>query len=162
MTWKRGLGSRSFAEFDMCFWHSNTTVSAPPTDVLALLTEPDAIARWAPVPFEVLALDGKRLESGSRARVAGRLAGRWVEFDVDVLRASDERLELVAQGPISIDVKYRVRPAGRSSEVEASIAVEGRGLFGRALAKATEALLAGGALRMSLERLAREVRPVLA
>ena len=146
----------------MCSWHSNTTVTAPATDVLALLTEPDAIARWAPVPFEVLDLDGERLESGSRARVAGRLAGRSVEFDVDVLRASQDRLELVAQGPISIDVKYRVRPTGSSSEIDASIAVKGSGLFGRALAAATEALLAGGALRMSLERLARELRPAVA
>jgi hypothetical protein len=146
----------------MCFWHSNTTVSASPTDVLALLTEPEAIARWAPVPFELVAFDGDRLASGSRARVAGKLAGRAVEFDVVVLRASEERLELVAQGPICIDVRYWVRPAGSSSEIEASIGVEGRGLLGRVLAKATEALLAGGALRMSLDRLARELRPALA
>jgi hypothetical protein len=139
-------------------WRSNTTVPGSPTDVLELLTEPDAIARWAPIPFEVMSLDGgTRLESGTRARVAGRLAGRSLEFDVDVLRASDDRLELVAEGPISIDVRYLLTPAGSSSEVEASIAVEGRGLFGRMLAKTTEALLAGGALRMSLERLAREL-----
>jgi hypothetical protein len=125
------------------------------------LTEPDAIARWAPIPFEVMSLDGgTRLESGTHARVAGRLAGRSLEFDVEVLRASQDRLELVAQGPISIDVTYRFRPAGASSEVRASIAVEGRGLFGRMLAKATEALLAGGALRLSLERLARELGPI--
>jgi polyketide cyclase/dehydrase/lipid transport protein len=146
----------------MCSWQSNATVPGSPSDVLALLTEPDAIARWAPVPFEVVSLDGTRLEPGSRARVAGRLAGRSVEFDVDVLRSSHERFELVAQGPISIDVKYRLRPAGNSSEIEASIAVDGRGLFGRLLAKATEALLAGGALRMSLDRLAGELQPALA
>ena len=146
----------------MCSWQSNATVPGSPTEILALLTEPDAIARWAPVPFEVVALDGTRLESGTRARVAGRLAGRSVKFDVDVLRASDERFELVAKGPICIDVKYKLRPAGSSSEVEASIAVDGRGLLGRVLAKATEALLAGGALRMSLERLAGELRPALA
>jgi hypothetical protein len=146
----------------MCSWQSNATVPGAPTDILALLTEPDAIARWAPIPFDVVALDGTRLESGSHARVAGRLAGRSVEFDVEVLRASHDRFELVAQGPICIDVKYRLRPAGSSSEIEASIAVQGRGLFGRVLAKATDALLAGGALRMSLERLARELRPALA
>ena len=146
----------------MYFSHSKATVDASPTEILATLTEPEAIARWAPVPFEVVALDGERLQSGSRARVAGRLAGRSVEFDVDILWACDERLELVAQGPICIDVKYTLRPAGSASEVEASIGVEGRGLFGRVLAKATEALLAGGALRMSLERLAREVQPALA
>lgn len=146
----------------MCSWHSNATVAGSPTDVLELLTEPEAIARWAPIPFEVVTLDGARLESGSRARVAGKLAGRWVEFEVDVLRASDERLELVAQGPISLDVRYRLRPAGSSSQIEATVAVEGRGLLGRVLAKATETLLAGGALRMSLERLARELQPALA
>lgn len=147
---------------DMCSWHSNTTIQGSPTDILELLTEPEAIARWAPIPFEVVALDGARLESGSRARVAGKLAGRCVEFDVDVLRASDERLELVAQGPISLDVRYRVRPAGTCSQIDATVAVEGRGLFGRVLAKATETLLASGALRMSLERLARELQPALA
>jgi hypothetical protein len=142
-------------------WNSNATVPGSPTDILELLTEPGAIARWAPIPFEVVSLDGRRLESGSHARVAGRLAGRSLEFDVDILSASDERLELVAQGPIWIDVRYMLRPAGSSSKVEASIAVEGRGLFGRMLAKATEALLAGGALGMSLERLARELGPSL-
>jgi hypothetical protein len=130
--------------------------------VLELLTEPEAIARWAPVPFKVLALNGGRLQPGTRARVAGSLAGRSVEFEINVLRASDDRLELVAEGPISIDVKYRLREAGSFSQIEASIGVEGRGLFGRVLAKATEALMAGGALRMSLDRLGRELQPAVA
>jgi hypothetical protein len=147
---------------DMHCWYSKATVPGSPSEVLELLTEPEAIARWAPVPFKVVALDGARLESGSHARVAGCLAGRAVEFDVDVLRATDERLELVAHGPISIDVKYRMQGAVRSSQIEASIAVEGRGLFGRVLAKATAALMASGALRMSLDRLGRELRPALA
>jgi hypothetical protein len=143
-------------------WNSNATVPGSPSDILGLLTDPEAIARWSPVHFEVLALDGARLDSGTHARVAGRLAGRSVEFDVDVVRASDERLELVAHGPISMDVRYNLRPAGGCSRVDASVGVEGRGLCGRVLAKATEALLAGGALRMSLDRLAREVRPAVA
>jgi hypothetical protein len=146
----------------MCSWRYNTTVPGSPADVLELLTAPDAIARWAPVPFEVMELKGQRLQSGSRARVAGRLAGHSVEFDVDVLRASDERLELVAEGPISIDVQYRLRPAGVESELEACVSVQGRGFFGRVLAKATETLLAAGALRMSIDRLANELQPALA
>lgn len=146
----------------MCLCQYNATVPGSPADVLELLTEPGAIARWAPVPFEVVTLDGTRLQSGSRARVAGRLAGRSVEFDVDVLRASDEQLELVAEGPISIDVQYKLRPAGAESEIEACVSVEGQGLFGRVLAKATETLLAAGALRMSIDRLANELQPALA
>ena len=107
----------------------------------------------------MIALDGDRLRAGSHARVAGCLAGRAVEFEVDVLRASDDSLELVAEGPISIDVSYRLHDAGCSSQIEASIGVEGRGLFGGLLAKATGALMAGGALRMSLDRLGRELQP---
>ena len=97
-----------------------------PTDVLAFLTEPEAIALWAPVPFEVLALDGEKLRSGSRARVGGRLAGRLVEFDVEVLQASDGRLELIAHGPIALGVRYVLRPLGERSVVDASVSVEGR------------------------------------
>jgi hypothetical protein len=146
----------------MSTWRSQLTVPSSPDDVLELLTEPDAIARWTPVPFELLALDGNRLRAGTRARVAGRLAGRSVEFGVDVAQASEERLELVADGPISLGVQYMLRPARGGSEIYASISVEGRGVIGRVLAKATEALLAAGALRLSLERLARELQPALA
>jgi hypothetical protein len=69
------------------------------------------------------------------------------------------RLALAADGPISIDVQYVVRPVPGGSDVRASVSVEGQGLFGRVLARATEALLAAGALRASLERLARQLCP---
>ena len=108
--------------------------------------------------FEVLALDGRRLYAGSRAQVAGQPAGMAVEFAVTVVEASAERLALAADGPISIDVQYLVRPAPGGSDVRASVSVEGRGVFGRVLAGATEALLAAGALRSSLERLGRQLR----
>ena len=143
-------------------WHSHAIAPGSPADILAFLAEPEAIARWAPVPFEVLALDGDRLRSGSHARVAGHLAGRRVEFDVDVRQASTDRLELVADGPISLGVRYMLRPRGEYSDVDASVSVEGRGLFGRVLAEATEALLAAGALRLSLDHLGRELQPTLA
>jgi hypothetical protein len=100
-----------------------TTVPASPSEVLALLTEPEAIARWSPIPFELLQLDGERLRAGSHARVAGCLAGRSVEFDVDVLDASDQRLELVADGAISLGVQYVMRPAPAGSEVQARAGV---------------------------------------
>ena len=141
---------------------SHATLPASPAAMFALLTEPEAIARWAPIPFEVMELDGAGLMAGSHARVGGRLAGRLVEFDVEVLQASDERLELVADGAISLSVSYILRPASVGSEVEAAISVEGGGLLGRLLAKATEALLAAGALRISLERIAHELQPALA
>jgi hypothetical protein len=74
-------------------WETRTTVPGSPSAVLELLTEPDAIARWSPVPFEIVSLGDRRLRTGSRAQVAG------------------------------------------GSDIRASICVEGRGLFGRVLAK---------------------------
>jgi hypothetical protein len=50
-----------------------------------------------------------------------------------------------------------VRPAPGGSDVRASVSIEGRGLFGRVLASATEALLAAGVLRSSLDRLGRQL-----
>lgn len=143
-------------------WTTETTVAGLPDEVLALLTEPEAIARWTPVPFELLDMDTDRLGAGSRARVLGRLAGRTLEFDVTVLAADDERLALVAEGPISIDVEYRFRPVSCGSAVHASVSVKGNGLIGRVLAQATDALLAAGALHTAVGRIGREFETVLA
>jgi hypothetical protein len=132
---------------------------ASPDAVLQLLTEPNEIARWAPVPFELVELDGGRLATGSRALVRGQLAGRTVDFEVDVLAAVDERLSLVAEGPMLISVDYVLRPATDGSEVRATVSVRGKGFMGRLLATATEALLGAGALQSSIERLARALEP---
>jgi Polyketide cyclase / dehydrase and lipid transport len=143
-------------------WTTQTTVTGLPDEVLGLLTEPDAIARWTPVPFELVDLDTDRLMAGSRARVRGRLGGRTLEFEVEVLAADDERLALVATGPISIDVEYALRPAAGGSQLCASVSVHGSGLIGRVLARATDAVLAAGALDLAVSRIGRQFRPALA
>ncbi len=143
-------------------WTTETWVAGAPEHVLELLTEPDAIARWAPIPFELLDLDGERLVAGTRARVSGALAGRRLEFDVEIHEADQERLSLVANGPVSIGAEYLLAPADDGSDVRASVSVSGRGLFGGILARAFEAVLAAGALRASVARIGRELEPALA
>jgi hypothetical protein len=117
-------------------WTTHTKVSGLPEQVLALLTEPDAIARWAPIEFEVLDFDGRRLFSGDHVRVHGSLAGRCLEFEVDVAEAEGGRLVLSATGLIRLDVEYLATALDDGSEVRASVAVSGRGLIGRVLAQA--------------------------
>jgi hypothetical protein len=112
--------------------------------------------------LELISLDTDRLVAGSQARVRGRIAGRVLEFDVEVLAADDERLALVATGPISLDVEYALRPAAGGSELRASITVRGSGLIGRVLAQATDALLAAGALDLAVSRIGRPLEPSLA
>ena len=138
-------------------WTATATTPARPEDVLDVLCDPDAAARWAPLPFEVEELDGRRLESGSRARVSGKLAGRRVGFDLEVHEASGRGLTLAADGPVGFDVDYRLSPVEGGSEVHASVSVRpSGGIVGRLLAEATSALLSAGALEAALSRVTRE------
>src|SRR5437660_3998923 len=124
----------------MARWTAATTITALPADVLMLLTEPDAISRWAPIPFDIVDRHGDRLRAGGHVRVMGHLAGRSLEFEVDVAEADDDHLVLTAAGPIRIDVEYYAHAVPNGSELRASINVSGRGLLGRILAQATDAL----------------------
>ena len=138
-------------------WTATTTAPAAPEAMLEVLTDPDACRRWAPMPFDVSGLDGDRLRTGSRARVTGRLAGLSVGFDVDVHEAHESRLALSASGPVAFDVAYDIDPRDDGSALHASISVRPRrGLQGRLMAQATEALLAAGALQTAMARIARE------
>jgi hypothetical protein len=146
----------------MATWTAQTRVAGLPHEVLALLTEPDAIARWAPIAFEVVGYDERRLRAGDHVRVRGALAGRMLEFDVDVTEAEDGRLVLIATGPVRFDVEYLAVAHHDGTEVRASVVVSGRGLMGRLMAQAADAVLAAGALSVAVERIARELEPALA
>jgi len=148
----------------MATWTAETSVAGLPDEVLELLTQPEAIARWAPIGFDVIDFEGDRLSAGDYVRVRGALAGRSLEFDVDVSEADDGRLVLRATGPIRLDVEYLAVANAAGSDLRASVAVSGRGLMGRVLAQATDALLAAGALSTAVGRLARELEaePALA
>jgi carbon monoxide dehydrogenase subunit G len=138
-------------------WTATTTTAARPAEVLDVLTDPEACARWAPVPFDVDELQGTRLRAGVRARVCGRLAGRSVGFDVVVSEADERGLSLSASGPVGFDVAYELQPTAAGSEVRASVSVRpSRGLAGRLLAEATGALLSAGALEAAVSRIGRE------
>src|SRR5512140_1842124 len=145
----------------MATWTAQTRVAGLPDEVLALLTEPDAIARWAPIAFDVVDFDRKRLRAGDQVRVTGGITGRSLEFEVEVAEADDGRLVLTAIGPIRLDVEYLAVAVEDGSDVRASISVAGRGLFGRLIAQAADAFLAAGALTTAIDRIARELEPAL-
>jgi hypothetical protein len=57
-----------------------------------------------------------------------------------------------------MDVRYDAAMLGEVTEVTASVAVRSAGgLLGRLLSSATDALLAGGALNIAVQSVAREV-----
>ena len=147
----------------MATWETRTTVMGLPEHVLEVLTDPDAARRWSPIGFELEQIEGDRLVSGSRAVLTGKLAGRSVKFEVNVLKASDGQLELHAKGPVEMDVRYIAAELGEMTEVKASVAVRSAGgLMGRLISSATDALLAGGALNIAVQSVAREVEQSVA
>jgi hypothetical protein len=140
-------------------WTTQTIVDGTPDEVLAVLSDPECCCRWSPIDFDLEDLDGDRLQTGSFARVAGRVAGISVSFEIEVLHASGRRLALTARGPMTLDVEYEAYPADAgSAEVWATVTVKAaRSLSGRLAAASTEALLRGGALSLALRRIAAEV-----
>lgn len=135
-------------------WTASADVRSDVDEVLGALTKPDAIAHWAPVNFEVDGLAGSRLRAGSRERVSGSLAGIKATFEVEVTRADTEALELVAHGPVSLDVAYGFTEHDQGVLVDASVGIRPqRGLTAQVLRAAVGALLNAGALRTALRRL---------
>ena len=135
-------------------WTASATLRSDADEVLRALTSPDSIAQWAPVSFDVDGLAGSRLRAGSRERVSGSIAGITATFDVEVSRADRERLELVAHGPVALDVAYSFSEHDDGVIVNAQVGVRRqRGLTAEVLRAAVGALLNAGALAGALRRL---------
>ena len=149
----------------MAEWTTRTQANASPQQLLEVLTDPDAIRLWSPIDFEVDDLTGSRLAAGDVARVTGRVAGVRVGFDVEIHAADEDGIELSADGPIGIDVRYDLAPAASGSEVTATVGLRrGGGITGRLISQATAALLSAGALDGAARSIARaaERTPALA
>jgi hypothetical protein len=137
-------------------WTSTALAKATPEQLLEVLTHPREIRRWSPVDFDVDDLETRRLAAGTRAKVTGKVAGVPVSFCVEVHAADSDRLELSAEGPIALDVRYELAPAGDGAEMTASVRVRGGGgLTGRVVARAATTLLSAGALDGTTGRIAR-------
>jgi hypothetical protein len=146
-------------------WTSRAQANATPEQLLEVLTHPQEIRRWSPVEFSVDDLESRRLAAGTRTRVTGRLAGVPVSFDVEVLAADTARLEISAEGPIGLEVRYDLAPADQGAEMTASVRVRrSGGLTGRVVASAAATLLSAGALDGATGRIARaaEAQPYAA
>src|SRR5436305_1723731 len=148
------LGTRTDEPSGSGVWTARTRMCADAEDVLSALTDPAAIAAWAPVRFEVDGLAGSRLQAGSRERVTGSLAGIRAAFEIEVLSADYDSLELVASGPVELGVSYRFFEDDDGVIVEAAVRISRqRGLSSQLLAAAVSALLNAGALRSALRRI---------
>jgi hypothetical protein len=137
-------------------WTSTARAKTTPDGLLEVLTQPRRIRLWSPVDFELDDLDTRRLIAGTTTRVTGKVAGVRVSFEVEVHRADRARLELSADGPIGLDVRYDLAEAGACADLTASVQVRGgRGITGRMVAGAAASLLSAGALDGAVGRIAQ-------
>jgi len=146
-------------------WTSSAQAKATPEQLLEVLTHPQQIRRWSPVEFDVDDLASRRLAAGTRTKVTGRVAGVPVSFDVQVHAADPERLEISAEGPVGLDVRYELMSAEQGAEMTAAVRLRGGGgLTGRVVATAAATLLSAGALDGATARIARaaEAQPLAA
>jgi hypothetical protein len=135
-------------------WTASANLRSDLDEVLGALTDPASIASWSPVSFEVEGLAGGRLQTGSRERVSGSIAGIRATYEVEVVRADRQRVELVAHGPLSLDVAYGFSQHDDGVLVDATVAIRRqRGLTAQVLRAAVGALLNAGALRTALRRM---------
>jgi hypothetical protein len=137
-------------------WISTAQAKTTPERLLEVLTHPQQIRRWSPVEFDLDDLASRRLAAGTRTKVSGRLAGVPVTFDVEVHAADADRLELSADGPIGLDVRYELASAEEGAEMTASVSLRrSGGLTGRLVAGAASTLLSAGALDGATGRIAQ-------
>ncbi len=148
------LGPHSNAVGELNVWTARAELRARAEDVLDTLTDPALIAEWTPIAFDVAGISGPRLVTGSRARVTGSIAGVGATFDVHVLRADRQRLELLARGPVCFEVVYFFREQASRVVVDARVAIARQGgLAAHVLRAAATALLNAGALAAALKRM---------
>jgi hypothetical protein len=139
---------------DSDVWTASAEMRGDVDEVLYALTRPASIARWAPVSFEVDNLGDDPLRTGSRERVSGSIAGIRATFEVEITKADRERLELIAHGPVSMDVTYSFDQHSDGVAVHARVSVRRQaGITAHMLRAAVGALLNAGVLKTALHRL---------
>lgn len=127
---------------------ASQTATAEPAHLLQVLIDPVACARWAPIEFSTDQDAGEYLHAGSRTRLRGRIAGRNVTFEIDVLAADERGLSLRATGPVGLEVDYQLTSSDRGTLIEAYITLaQARGVTGALASRAIDAILGAGALR---------------
>lgn len=131
-------------------------VAATQGRILDVLSDPEAVRRWFPVPCEFEDEVG-RLQAGKSYRTTGRLAGRHVHAELHVLEADEQRVRVSLVGHVIFDLDVELSPNGSGTDADIRVAVHpGGGLSGRLLTPAASALLRAGALGRTVHAIRAE------
>ena len=104
----------------MADWTATTTTEATPEQLLEVLTHPEEIRRWSPVDFDLDELDA--VPAHRRHPRTGDRQGRRRRWGSTLRSTPPTRrvLELSADGPIGLDVRYELAPEAGSDSTRPS------------------------------------------
>lgn len=121
-------------------------IAASPERVIDVLSDPQAVKRWFPLPCE-FDDDVDRLRAGGSYRTHGRLAGRLLHAELTVLEADGRHIAVRLSGPVVLDLSAELAPEGSGTQARIVASVHsGGGLSGKLLTPAAAGLLRAGAL----------------
>ena len=131
-------------------------IAATPQRILEVLSDPQAVKRWFPLPCE-FDDDVERLRAGGSYRTHGRLAGRSLHAELRVLEADERHIAVRLSGPVVLDLSAELAgdTAGTQARIVASVH-SGGGLSGKLLTPAASALLRAGALERTVAAIRAE------
>ena len=131
-------------------------IAATPQRILEVLSDPDAVKRWFPLPFD-FDDDVGSLRPGGSYGVHGRLAGRSLHARLQVLEGDERHIAVRLTGPVVLDLSAELTggASGTAARILASVH-SGGGLSGKLLTPAAAALLRAGALERSVAAIRAE------
>ena len=131
-------------------------IAATPQRVLDVLSDPRAIKRWFPLPCE-FDDDVDRLRAGGSYKTHGRLAGRSLHAELQVLKGDERHIAVRLSGPVVLDLSAELAAEGVGTRAKIVASVHsGGGLSGKLLTPAASALLRGGALEHTVAAIRTE------
>ena len=131
-------------------------IAATPRRVLEVLSDPHAVKRWFPLPCE-FDDDVDRLRAGGSYRTRGRLAGRSLHAELQVLEDDERHIAVRLSGPVVLDLSAELTSEGSGTRARVVASVHsGGGLSGKLLTPAASALLRAGALEHTVAAIRAE------
>jgi carbon monoxide dehydrogenase subunit G len=131
-------------------------IAATPQRILEVLSDPHAVRRWFPLPCD-FDDEVERLCAGGSYKTHGRLAGRSLHAELEVLEDDERHIAVRLSGPVVLDLSAELTSEGAGTRARIVASVHsGGGLSGKLLTPAASALLRAGALERTVAAIRAE------
>jgi hypothetical protein len=140
--------------------HAKTRVNASAAQLLQVLSTPEMVRRWFPVPC-TFDSNPQTLQAGGSYPVTGHLAGKTVACTLDVHACNEHEVQFTLTGSLIVDLCATIDAQDSHCLTEVFAGVRsGGGIKGKLMASAATALIKGGALGKALSDIRHEAENI--